>query len=160
MAAFDAALTLVPVPAPLEPLRKYIGLSPSQFQALQRGHGVAPDPYSGRFGLRDTPEEALNRGYTFNTWEPPSKKRKQDSVENDKENLEQMANPEDGDPKKYVIVELNVTDLGFRWLSMESRLHFNREGQLRLYGALFNEVRDADGRLLYQVGEHVQQPIS
>ena len=78
----------------------------------------------------------------------------------EKENLEQMANHEDAGPKKYVTVELNITDLAFRWLSMGSRLHFNREGQLRLYGALFNEVRDADGRLLYQVGEHVQQPIS
>ena len=53
----------------------------------------------------------------------------------EKENLEQMANPEDAGPKKYVTVELNITDLAFRWLSMGSRLHFNREGQLlQIYG--------------------------
>jgi len=56
-----------------------------------------------------------------------------------------------------MIIEVNVTDLAYRWLSQEGYLRFNHLGQLCWYGVCFTELRDSRDRLLYRVGDTVQQ---
>lgn len=53
----------LPVVEALSPMKKYMWLSPTQYEAMLSGKGATPDPYSGRFGLRETLEEALERGF-------------------------------------------------------------------------------------------------
>ena len=48
----------------------WIALSPQQFEDLNSGRDVQPDIYSGGFGLRTAPAEAVDRAPYFRDWTP------------------------------------------------------------------------------------------
>ena len=75
----------------MESLKLWLALTPPQFEALNKGEMVVPDEYSKRFGLRKTPEAAIERAKYFMEWTPS------DVPENEKR-----------DPKEYVLVEVEL----------------------------------------------------
>ena len=80
----------------MESLKLWLALTPPQFEALNKGEMAEPDEYSKRFGLRKTPEAAIERAKYFMEWTP------RDVPEKEKR-----------DPKEYVLVEVELTALGY-----------------------------------------------
>ena len=70
----------------MESLKLWLALTPCQFEALNKGEAVEPDEYSKRFGLRKTPEAAIERAKYFMEWTPHG-----------------VAEKEKRDPKEYVL---------------------------------------------------------
>ena len=54
----------------MESIRLWIALAPSQLADLNAGREVCPDEFSGRFGLRLGPKEAVDRAQYFMDWTP------------------------------------------------------------------------------------------
>ena len=54
----------------MESLKLWLALIPSQFECLDKGEVVEPHEYSKRFGLRQTPEAAIERAKCFMEWTP------------------------------------------------------------------------------------------
>ena len=67
-----AAFRFVCVMNTMESLKLWLALTPPQFGALNKGEMVEPDEYSKRFGLRKTPEAAIERAKYFMEWTPKS----------------------------------------------------------------------------------------
>ena len=78
----------------METLKLWIGLNPKQLEALNQNKEVFPDEYSGRFGLRAEPVEAVTRAQYFMDWTPDGLKGEYHQ-------------------KDYVVLELEVTALGY-----------------------------------------------
>ena len=49
----------------MESIKLWIALTPKQLEELNKGNEVFPDEYSGRFGLRLGPKEAVDRAQYF-----------------------------------------------------------------------------------------------
>ena len=60
----------------MESLKLWIALAPQQLEELNKGNEVFPDAYSGRFGLRLGPAEAVDRAQYFMDWTPDGLKDK------------------------------------------------------------------------------------
>ena len=60
----------------METLKLWIGLNPEQLEALNQNKEVFPDEYSGRFGLRTGPVDAVTRAQYFMDWTPDGLKGK------------------------------------------------------------------------------------
>jgi len=107
-------------------LTLFVALSPKQFDDLQRGKPVLPDPYSGRFGLRSSQEVAVKRGYEFTNWHPAG--------------VSDHAPPVH--PKQFMIMKLLLTAQGYMTLMEENVLVKGdgsnpcREGYFRWWGPL------------------------
>ena len=80
----------------MDSLKLWLVLTPCQFEALNKGEMVEPDEYSKRFGLRKTPEAAIERAKYFMEWTSRG-----------------VAEKEKRDPKEYVLVEVELTALGY-----------------------------------------------
>ena len=69
----------------------WVGLSPSQYEELERTSKAAPDQYSERFGLREEAQPALERAHYFMAW---------------------GEQPEFIEPKETVLMQMEITRAG------------------------------------------------
>ena len=90
----------------------WVGLSPSQYEELERTSKATPDQYSERFGLREEAQPALERAHYFMTWgEQP-----------------------EFEPKETVLMQVEITRAGLMELTNSGVLWKLKPGQYRLYG--------------------------
>ena len=101
----------------------FVALNPKQFDDLQRGKPVLPDPYSGRFGLRSSQEVAVKRGYEFTNWHPAG--------------VSDHAPPVH--PKQFMIMKLLLTAQGYMTL-MEGKRLGERRWEQSLQRRVFSMV--------------------
>ena len=107
-------------------LTLFVALNPKQFEDLQCGKPVLPDPYSGRFGLRSDQAVAVKRGYEFTNWHPASVSHPPPPVH----------------PKQFMIMKVLLTAQGYMTLMEENVLVKGdgsnpcREGYFRWWGPL------------------------
>ena len=78
----------------MESLKLWIALTPKQLEELNKGNEVFPDEYSGRFGLRLGPKEAVDRAQYFMDWTPEGLKGEHHQ-------------------KDYAVMEMEVFALGY-----------------------------------------------
>ena len=115
----------------------WVGLSPSQFEELERTSKATPDQYSERFGLREEAQPALERAHYFMTWgEQP-----------------------EFEPKETVLMQMEITRAGLMELTNSGVLWKLKPGQYRLYGPLESESRNLTGELLYRLGHGFARPM-
>ena len=119
----------------MESLKLWLALTPPQFEALNKGEMVEPDEYSKRFGLRKTPEAAIERAKYFMEWTP------RDVPEKEKR-----------DPKEYVLVEVELTALGYMQKCEAGILLKYKPNEYRWQGNMQALEYDSMGRLLYRFG--------
>ena len=119
----------------MESLKLWLALTPPQFEALNKGEMVEPDEYSKRFGLRKTPEAAIERAKYFMEWTP------RDVPEKEKR-----------DPKEYVLVEVELTALGYMQKCEAGILLKYKPNEYRWQGNMQAIEYDSMGRLLYRFG--------
>ena len=107
------------------------------------GDGAEPDVYSKRFGLRQTPEEALGRAAEFIAWRP-------------------RGQSEESNPKRFALCRVFILVTGYMILTEQGRLKTKKEDEWRLYGELktrdtmmVNEVEV----LLYEVSSELYEVI-
>ena len=119
----------------------WLALSPEQVEGLQGEKGASPDVYSGRFGLRKTPDEALARATEFMAWRPHG-----ESIE--------------VNPKSFKLCQVYFPASGYLYLTEKGRLETRKEGEWRLYGELkARETAVVNGKevLLYEAGPEVHE---
>ena len=124
----------------MEPLKLWIGLNPEQLEALDQSKEVFPDEYSGRFGLRTGPVDAVTRAQYFMDWTPDGLKGEYHQ-------------------KDYVVLELEVTALGYLQKVEGGILEKMNPREYRWYGPLKQEELDGQGRVLYRISERAVQFI-
>ena len=116
-------------------LTLFVALNPKQFEDLQCGKPVLPDPYSGRFGLRSSQAVAVKRGYEFTNWHPAS-------VSDPPPAASESDPPPAVHPKQFMIMKLLLTAQGYMTLMEENVLVKGdgsnpcREGYFRWWGPL------------------------
>ena len=105
--------------------------------------GAQPDVYSKRFGLRQTPEEALGRAAEFMAWRP-------------------RGQGEEPNPKSFVLCRVFIPASGYMILTEQGRLETKKEGEWRLYGELKTRdtmVVDEFEVLLYEVSPELYEVV-
>ena len=96
-------------------LTLFVALNPKQFEDLQCGKPVLPDPYSGRFGLRSDQAVAVKRGYEFTNWHPAS-------VSDPPPAASESDPPPPVHPKQFMIMKVLLTAQGYMTLMEENVL--------------------------------------
>ena len=124
----------------METLKLWIGLNPEQLEALTQNKEVFPDEYSGRFGLRTGPVDAVTRAQYFMDWTPDGLKGEYHQ-------------------KDYVVLELEVTALGYLQKVEGGILEKMNPREYRWHGPLKQEELDGQGRVLYRISERAIQFI-
>ena len=124
----------------METLKLWIGLNPEQLEALNQNKEVFPDEYSGRFGLRTGPVDAVTRAQYFMDWTPDGLKGKYHQ-------------------KDYVVLELEVTALGYLQKVEGGILEKMNPREYCWHGPLKQEELDWKGRVLYRISERAVQFI-
>ena len=115
----------------------WVGLSPSQYEELERTSKATPDQYSERFGLREEAQPALERAHYFMTWgEQP-----------------------EFEPKETILMQMEITRAGLMELTNSGVLWKLKPGQYRLCGSLESESRNSTGELLYRLGHGFARPM-
>ena len=122
----------------METLKLWIGLNPEQLEALNQNKEVFPDEYSGRFGLRTGPVDAVTRAQYFMDWTPDGLTGKYHQ-------------------KDYVVLELEVTALGYLQKVEGGILEKMNPREYRWHGPLKQEELDEQGRVLYRISERAVQ---
>ena len=124
-------------------LQCWLALSPSQAETLLGGGEIEPDPFSQRFGLRETAESALKRATAFMGWRP-------------------RGESQDHDPKTFKLCVVSIPAAGYMHMMEEGRLDCRKEAEWRLYGNVKNrETTTIQGVevLLYEVGPEVHDVV-
>ena len=120
----------------------WVALSPQQVSDLS-GAGAEPDPFSKRFGLRETPEAALVRASEFMGWRPHGAS-------------------EPLHPKTFTLCRVHIPAAGYLHLMENGRLESRTSGEWRLYGWLKTkehlQVKGVDV-LLYEVAPEMHEII-
>ena len=124
----------------MDALKLWIALNPEQMEALNQGKDVFPDEYSGRFGLRIEPVGAVTRAQYFMDWTPDGLKGEYHQ-------------------KDYVVLELEVTALGYLQKVEGGILEKRNPREYRWHGPLKQEEFDGQGRRLYRISEKAIQFI-
>ena len=117
----------------MESLKLWLALTPSQFECLNKGEVIEPDEYSKRFGLPQTPEAAIERASYFMEWTPhgvPEKEKR--------------------DPKEYVLVEVELTAIGYMQKCEAGVLLKYKPNEYRWQGGMKSLEFDENGNLLYK----------
>ena len=128
----DCKLSLID--NPMESLILWVALSPDQLADLNQGKDVHPDEYSGRFGLRGGPLEAVTRAQYFMDWSPEGMKGETHQ-------------------KDYAVMEFEISALGYLQKVENGTLEKTKTNQYRWHGPIKNEEKDHQGRVLYKVSE-------
>ena len=118
----------------MESLKLWIALSPKQLEALNQGKEVFPDEYSGRFGLRTGPADAVNRAQYFMDWTPDGLKGEHHQ-------------------KDYAVLEMEISALGYLQKVEGGILEKTKPMEYRWHGPVKQEERDGQGRVLYRISE-------
>ena len=118
----------------MDSLKLWVALSPEQLVDLNQGKDVHPDAYSGRFGLRAGPLEAVTRAQYFMDWTPEGMKGETHQ-------------------KDYAVMEFEITALGYLQKVENGTLEKTKSTHYRWHGPIKNEERDSQGRVLYKVSE-------
>ena len=124
----------------MESLKLWIALAPKQLEALNQGKEVFPDEYSGRFGLRTRPADAVSRAQYFMDWTPDGLKGEHHQ-------------------KDYAVMEIEISALGYLQKVEGDVLEKTKPTEYRWYGPLKQEERDGQGRMLYRISEMAAQFI-
>ena len=124
----------------MESLKLWIALAPKQLEALNQGKEVFPDEYSGRFGLRTGPADAVNRAQYFMNWTLHGLKGEHHQ-------------------KDYAVMEIEILALGYLQKVEGDVLEKTKPTEYRWYGPLKQEERDGQGRMLYRISEMAAQFI-
>ncbi|CAJ1384524.1 unnamed protein product [Effrenium voratum] len=111
----------------------WVALTPEQWNALDTG--ALPDENSGRFGLRTTAAEALDRAQFFMDWTKEGPKNQYPH-------------------SVFTVCQVHLTTLGYV-KKMEGNVlqKMDKPGEYRWWGALKREESDEQGRLLFRVSE-------
>ena len=117
----------------METLKLWIGLNPKQLEALNH-------EYSGRFGLRTGPVDAVTRAQYFMDWTPDGLKG-------------------ECHQKDYVVLEVEISALGYLQKVEGGILQKMNPREYRWYGPLKQEEVDGQGRMLYRISEMAVQFI-
>ena len=120
----------------MDSLKLWVAFSPEQFADLNQGKDVHPDEYSGRFGLRAGPVEAVTRAQYFMDWTPEGLKG-------------------ENHQKDYAVVEIQIIAHGYLQKVEGGILEKTKPkpNQYRWHGPIKNEEHDNQGRLLYKVSD-------
>ena len=118
----------------MESLKLWIALEPKQLEELNKGNEVFPDAYSGRFGLRLGPAEAVNRAQYFMDWTPDGLKGEYHQ-------------------KDYAVMEMEISALGYLQKVEGGILEKTKPTEYRWHGPVKHEERDGQGRMLYRISE-------
>ena len=124
----------------MESLKLWIALSPGQLAELNKGNGVLPDEFSGRFGLRTCPAAAVDRAQYFMDWTPDGLKGEHHQ-------------------KDYAVMEMEISALGYLQKVEGGVLEKTKPTEYRWHGPVKHEERDGQGRLLYRISEIAAQFI-
>ena len=122
----------------METLKLWIALNPEQLEALNQNKEVLPDKYSGRFGLRTGLVDAVTRAQYFMDWTPDGLTGKYHQ-------------------KDYVVLELEVTALGYLQKVEGGILEKMNPTEYRWHGPLKQVELDGQGRVLYSISEKAVQ---
>eukprot|EP00438_Fugacium_kawagutii_P000917 Skav211592 [mRNA] locus=scaffold2962:53741:54115:- [translate_table: standard] len=124
----------------MESVKLWIALTPEQFDALNSGQDVQPDEFSGRFGLRTSPLEAVERAQYFMDWTPQGLKGEYHH-------------------KQFKVMEVEVSALGYMQKMESGILAKTKPGEYRWHGSLKHEERDEQGRVLYRFSDTASEII-
>ena len=120
----------------MESLKLWIALTPKQLEELNTGKEVHPDEFSGRFGLRLGPKEAVDRAQYFMDWTPEGLKGEHHQ-------------------KDYAVMEMEIFALGYLQKVESGILEKTKPTEYRWHGPVKCEEWDSKGRLLYRISEMV-----
>ena len=118
----------------MESLKLWIALAPKQLEELNKGNEVFPDGYSGRFGLRLGPAEAVDRAQYFMDWTPDGLKGEYHQ-------------------KDYAVMEMEISALGYLQKVEGGILEKTKPTEYRWHGPVKHEEWDSQGRMLYRISE-------
>ena len=113
----------------MESLKLWIALTPKQLEELNKGNEVFPDEYSGRFGLRLGPKEAVDRAQYFMDWTPEGLKGEHHQ-------------------KDYAVMEMEVFALGYLQKVESGILEKTKPTEYRWHGPVKCEEWDGKGRFV------------
>ena len=118
----------------MESIRLWIALAPNQLADLNAGREAWPDEFSGRFGLRLGPKEAVDRAQYFMDWTPEGLKGEHHQ-------------------KDYAVMEMEIFALGYLQKVESGILEKTKPTEYRWHGPVKSEEWDSKGRLLYRISE-------
>ncbi len=124
----------------MESVSLWIALTPEQFNALNSGKEIEPDPYSQRFGLRTTPGEAIDRAQYFMDWTPEGMKGEHHQ-------------------KEFTVCQVQISALGYMQKMEAGTLAKTKPGEYRWYGTMKHEETDDQGRVLYRFSDTAAQVL-
>ena len=125
-------LAIVRTRAVIQTLTLWIAFTPKQLSDLQSRKPAWPDVYSKRFGLRTSPEKAVERAHTFMDWAPEGPRN-------------QLS------PKDFFVCRVEFSPLGYMNLVEQGVLLKYKDEEYRWSGCIHAQEEDNEGRLLYRL---------
>ena len=125
-------LAIVRTRAVIQTLTLWIAFTPKQLSDLQSRKPAWPDVYSKRFGLRTSPEKAVERAHSFMDWAPEGPRN-------------QLS------PKDFFLCRVEFSPLGYMNLVEQGVLLKYKDEEYRWSGCIHAQEEDNEGRLLYRL---------
>ena len=129
-------LAIVRTRAVIQTLTLWIAFTPKQLSDLQSRKPAWPDVYSKRFGLRTSPEKAVERAHTFMDWVPEGPRN-------------QLS------PKDFFVCRVQISPLGYMNLVEQGVLLKYKDEEYRWSGCIHAQEEDSEGHLLYRLLDSV-----
>ena len=129
-------LAIVRTRAVIQTLTLWIAFTPKQLSDLQSRKPAWPDVYSKRFGLRTSPEKAVERAHSFMDWAPEGPRN-------------QLS------PKDFFLCRVEFSPLGYMNLVEQGVLLKYKDEEYRWSGCIHAQEEDNEGRLLYRLLDSV-----
>lgn len=125
-------LAIVRTRAVIQTLTLWIAFTPKQLSDLQSRKPAWPDVYSKRFGLRTSPEKAVERAHSFMDWAPEGPRN-------------QLS------PKDFFLCRVEFSPLGYMNLVEQGVLLKYKDEEYRWSGCIHAQEEDSEGHLLYRL---------
>ena len=125
-------LAIVRTRAVIQTLTLWIAFTPKQLSDLQSRKPAWPDVYSKRFGLRTSPEKAVERAHSFMDWAPEGPRN-------------QLS------PKDFFLCQVEFSPLGYMNLVEQGVLLKYKDEEYRWSGCIHAQEEDNEGHLLYRL---------
>ena len=129
-------LAIVRTRAVIQTLTLWIAFTPKQLSDLQSRKPAWPDVYSKRFGLRTSPEKAVERAHSFMDWAPEGPRN-------------QLS------PKDFFLCRVEFSPLGYMNLVEQGVLLKYKDEEYRWSGCIHAQEEDSEGHLLYRLLDSV-----
>ena len=130
------SLAIVRTRAVIQTLTLWIAFTPKQLSDLQSRKPAWPDVYSKRFGLRTSPEKAVERAHTFMDWSPDGPRNQ-------------------WTPKDFFLCRVEISPLGYMNLVEQGILLKYKDEEYRWSGCIHAQEEDSEGHLLYRLLDSV-----